>query len=261
VRTISHHVRLKCCLVSLGQRAAPFFELVSLGATYSHKRVIMPSEAPTFESRIGTGVARLAFKAGIKSLSKKDGCVEDVQDVIVNRVKEIVDNAAMACLFEKKKRVTGAHIVFALSQFGEHVAAIADTKSSVSAATPKRNKAPKSKNGKTIKRSRASQNILYAQYTTGTLIQKAPFQRIVRELLSKHGKHGKNEKHLSILADALCTLQAAVEDYTVVVLRCARLCAEHTTPASVKKKNPGHKTTVRAKDLAMALELRNKSYT
>lgn len=77
------------------------------------------------------------------------------------------------------------------------------------------------------------------QKGTGLLIQKAPFQRLVREVASQH------KQDLRFQSSAVLAVQEATEAYVISVLADTNLCAIHT-----------RRVTIQAKDLQLALRLR-----
>jgi histone H3 len=79
------------------------------------------------------------------------------------------------------------------------------------------------------------------QKSTDLLIQKAPFQRLVRELAS-----GQKES-LRFQSSAILALQEATESYVVSLLADTNLCAIHT-----------RRVTIQPKDVQLALRLRGE---
>jgi histone H3 len=111
----------------------------------------------------------------------------------------------------------------------------------------KKSKAPKTTTGATgVKRSHrwrpgtvALREIRKYQKGTELLIQKAPFQRLVRELatLQKEG--------LRFQSSAVAAIQEATESYVISLLADTNLCAIHT-----------RRVTIQPKDVQLALRLR-----
>ena len=79
------------------------------------------------------------------------------------------------------------------------------------------------------------------QKSTGTLMRKAPFQRLVRELATGH-KEG-----LRWAASAVAALQEATESYATGLLSDANLCALHA-----------RRVTLMSRDVALARRLRGE---
>ena len=79
------------------------------------------------------------------------------------------------------------------------------------------------------------------QKGTELLVQKAPFQRLVRELASAQ-KEG-----LRFQSSAVQAIQEATESYVISLLADTNLCAIHT-----------RRVTIQAKDVQLALRLRGE---
>ena len=79
------------------------------------------------------------------------------------------------------------------------------------------------------------------QKSTNTLMRKAPFQRLVRELATGH-KEG-----LRWAASAVAALQESVESYATGLLSDANLCALHA-----------RRVTLMSRDVALARRLRGE---
>ena len=79
------------------------------------------------------------------------------------------------------------------------------------------------------------------QASTSTLMRKAPFQRLVRELATGH-KDG-----LRWAASAVAALQEATESYTTGLLSDANLCALHAK-----------RVTLMSRDVSLARRLRGE---
>ena len=77
------------------------------------------------------------------------------------------------------------------------------------------------------------------QKGTALLVQKAPFQRLVREISTQH------KQDLRFQSSAILAIQEATEAFVVSVLADTNLCAIHA-----------HRVTIQAKDLHLALRLR-----
>ena len=75
------------------------------------------------------------------------------------------------------------------------------------------------------------------QKNTDLLIRKAPFQRLVREILQANSKNSD----MQMQSTALLALQEATEYFMVDVLSDTSLCAMH-----------GIQVTIKSKDLALA---------
>ena len=85
----------------------------------------------------------------------------------------------------------------------------------------------------------ALRQIRKLQKSTNLLIQKAPFQRLVREVATSH------KQDLRFQSSAILAIQEATEAFVVSVLADTNLCAIHT-----------RRVTIQAKDLQLALRLR-----
>lgn len=83
------------------------------------------------------------------------------------------------------------------------------------------------------------------QSTTKTLMRRAPFQRMVRELATQD--QGSLMGALRWQASALLALQEATEGYAVSLLSDANLCAIHAK-----------RTTLMSKDLQLARRIRGE---
>ncbi len=79
------------------------------------------------------------------------------------------------------------------------------------------------------------------QKNTDLLIRKAPFQRLVREILQSNSKNSD----MRMQSTALLALQEATEYFMVYVLSDTNLCAMH-----------GNQVTIKSKDLALACCIR-----
>jgi len=77
------------------------------------------------------------------------------------------------------------------------------------------------------------------QKGTNLLIQKAPFQRLVREVATSH------KQDLRFQSSAILAIQEATESFVISVLADTNLCAIHT-----------RRVTIQPKDLQLALRLR-----
>jgi len=77
------------------------------------------------------------------------------------------------------------------------------------------------------------------QKGTALLVQKAPFQRLVREISTQH------KQDLRFQSSAILAIQEATEAFVVSVLADTNLCAIHA-----------RRVTIQAKDLHLALRLR-----
>ena len=77
------------------------------------------------------------------------------------------------------------------------------------------------------------------QKGTGLLVQKAPFQRLVRQLSQQH------KQELRFQSSAILAIQEATEAFVVSVLADTNLCAIHAK-----------RVTIQGKDLQLALRLR-----
>jgi histone H3 len=116
-------------------------------------------------------------------------------------------------------------------------------------AAKKSKKAPKTASASTgVKRAHrwrpgtvALRQVKQYQKSTELLIQKAPFQRLVRELAS-----GQKES-LRFQSSAILALQEATEAYVVSLLADTNLCAIHT-----------RRVTIQPKDVQLALRLRGE---
>ena len=116
-------------------------------------------------------------------------------------------------------------------------------------ATKKSKKAPKTAGGSSgVKRAHrwrpgtvALREIRKFQRGTELLIQKAPFQRLVRELAAVH-KDG-----LRFQSSAVQAIQEATESYVISLLADTNLCAIHT-----------RRVTIQPKDVQLALRLRGE---
>jgi histone H3 len=75
------------------------------------------------------------------------------------------------------------------------------------------------------------------QKNTDLLIRKAPFQRLVREILHTNSKNSD----MRMQSTALLALQEATEYFMVNVFSDTNLCAMH-----------GNRVTIKSKDLALA---------
>ncbi len=82
------------------------------------------------------------------------------------------------------------------------------------------------------------------QASTETLMRKAPFQRLVRDVASSHAHGGQV---LRWQASALAALQEATESYIVALLADANLLALHAK-----------RVTLFARDLALARRIRGE---
>jgi len=89
----------------------------------------------------------------------------------------------------------------------------------------------------------ALRQIRKLQKGTELLVQKAPFQRLVREIATKH-KDG-----LRFAASALAALQESTEAYVISVLSDSNLCALHAK-----------RVTAMPSDLALARRLRGERF-
>ena len=85
----------------------------------------------------------------------------------------------------------------------------------------------------------ALRQIRKLQKGTNLLIQKAPFQRLVREVATSH------KQDLRFQSSAILAIQEATEAFVISVLADTNLCAIHT-----------RRVTIQAKDLQLALRLR-----
>ena len=83
------------------------------------------------------------------------------------------------------------------------------------------------------------------QNSTATLLQRAPFQRLVREIALKYDD--KNEG-LRFQASSLAALQEATEAYVVGLFEDVQLCALHAK-----------RITVQSKDLHLARRIRGET--
>ena len=68
------------------------------------------------------------------------------------------------------------------------------------------------------------------QGTTGLLIPKATFQRVVRDI-AQHDKEASKFKWQSL---AMLALQEAAEDYIIGLLKDAQLCAIHSNRETIQ---------------------------
>jgi histone H3 len=84
----------------------------------------------------------------------------------------------------------------------------------------------------------AAREICMFQKTTDLLIRKAPFQRVVQEIIQQVSR----KSDLRMQSTALLALQEAVEYFMVDVFNNTNLCALHDK----------HKKTIRVKDLVLA---------
>ena len=113
----------------------------------------------------------------------------------------------------------------------------------------KKSKAPKAASATTgVKKSHrwrpgtvALREIRKFQRSTELLIQKAPFQRLVRELAQQQ-KEG-----LRFQSSAVQAIQEATESYVISLLADTNLCAIHT-----------RRVTIQPKDVQLALRLRGE---
>ena len=87
---------------------------------------------------------------------------------------------------------------------------------------------------------KALREIRKYQKSTNCLIQKIPFQRVVRDAMEKHGRGDFRIQSIALLA-----LQEAAESYLVGVFEDANHCAIHAK-----------RVTVMPKDMHLALRLR-----
>jgi histone H3 len=79
------------------------------------------------------------------------------------------------------------------------------------------------------------------QKNTDLLIRKAPFKRLVREILQANSKNSD----MQMQSTALLALQEATKCFMVDVLSDINLCAVH-----------GNRVTIKSKDLALACRIR-----
>ena len=113
----------------------------------------------------------------------------------------------------------------------------------------KKSKAPKAAGATTgVKRAHrwrpgtvALREIRKFQRSTELLVQRAPFQRLVRELASSQ-KEG-----LRFQSSAVQAIQEATESYVISLLADTNLCAIHT-----------RRVTIQTKDVQLALRLRGE---
>ena len=129
------------------------------------------------------------------------------------------------------------------------MARVKETARGKKALGSKKSKAPKAASATTgVKRAHrwrpgtvALREIRRYQKSTELLIQKAPFQRLVRELatLQKEG--------LRFQSSAVQAIQEATESYVISLLADTTLCAIHT-----------RRVTIQPKDVQLALRLRGE---
>ena len=113
----------------------------------------------------------------------------------------------------------------------------------------KKSKAPKAAGATTgVKRAHrwrpgtvALREIRKFQQSTSLLVQRAPFQRLVRELAA-----GQKEG-LRFQSSAVQAIQEATESYVISLLADTNLCAIHT-----------RRVTIQPKDVQLALRLRGE---
>jgi len=118
-----------------------------------------------------------------------------------------------------------------------------------SLGSKKTKKAPKTAGGSTgVKRAHrwrpgtvALREIRKIQKGTELLVQKAPFQRLIREIASGH------KDSLRFQSAAVQAIQEATESYVISLLADTNLCAIHT-----------RRVTIMPKDVQLALRLRGE---
>ncbi|XP_058828795.1 histone H3-5-like [Topomyia yanbarensis] len=92
---------------------------------------------------------------------------------------------------------------------------------------------------------RVLQEIRQLQNTTGLLVPKLPFARVIREVLQQYAPN----RDLRISMDALMALQESAETYMVQLFEDAYRCTLHR-----------ERVTLGPKDLGLALYLRQRFY-
>eukprot|EP01065_Artemidia_motanka_P029335 TRINITY_DN35472_c0_g1_i1.p1 TRINITY_DN35472_c0_g1~~TRINITY_DN35472_c0_g1_i1.p1 ORF type:complete len:221 (+),score=70.93 TRINITY_DN35472_c0_g1_i1:62-664(+) len=106
----------------------------------------------------------------------------------------------------------------------------------------KRSAGPATARGRASKRA-VLRNIANLQKSVKLVLQKSPFQRLVREIMQQHAEY----EHSRFTRTALGALQEAAEAYAVTLLEEANMCAMH-----------GKRVTVQRKDLHLAKMLRGE---
>lgn len=129
------------------------------------------------------------------------------------------------------------------------MARVKETARAKKALATKKSKAPKAAGATTgVKKSHrwrpgtvALREIRKFQKSTELLIQKAPFQRLVRELATAQ------KESLRFQSSAVQAIQEATESYVISLLADTNLCAIHT-----------RRVTIQPKDIQLALRLRGE---
>ncbi len=204
----------------------------------------------TLEAITVEAANRLCKRAGIKRLSKKD-ITDGVRRVTRDYLQELI-RFAIEYINDNKHTIHAIHAVKAISDaFGTEVVAVSTLhkncgamsghtgkrKAEASDSEPQAKKARKFRQG-----TRALMDIRGAQKTTGTMIPREPFSRIVRRIakdykprrIAKDSKGG--EKNLRFGADAILTIQAATEAYLVDLLHKANCLVIYAGKETVESK-------------------------
>jgi histone H3 len=95
---------------------------------------------------------------------------------------------------------------------------------------------------------KALREIRQYQRSTDHIVRKAPFMRVVREILTDEARH-RLVREVRIQSDAVEALHEAAEAFMVSVFEDTNLCARH-----------GNRSTVMPKDMQLAMRLRGFSY-
>ena len=76
------------------------------------------------------------------------------------------------------------------------------------------------------------------QKSTDLLIRKAPFQRLVREIMEKlNADSGVEDKPMRVQSTAVLALQEAAEAYLIGLFEDTNLCAIHAKRVTIMKKD------------------------
>ncbi|CDW91851.1 histone h3 [Stylonychia lemnae] len=111
---------------------------------------------------------------------------------------------------------------------------------------PKKKRAPADEGRKSHKfkpGTVALREIKYYQKATRLLIQKLPFQRLVREIMSKY------DAQYRVQSQALLAIQESAECYLTGIYEDANLCALHA-----------NRVTLKLKDIQLAMRIRGDQY-
>lgn len=185
-------------------------------------------------------IARLAHKAGVKSLSRL--VYEETRGIMKIRMEDIVQKAIIIADHAGRKTIVVDDIKEAMHVLGHKKMLAWDGIELKRCKTYESSKKPTNKK---VERGVGSIREIrfYQKQHDCVYIAKAAFERLCKEIADDHSTS------MRWSSDAVAYLQLVIEDYLVELFEDAVLCAIH-----------GQRVTVEPKDLHLARRIRRERY-